>query len=659
MRYPYTSAPLDALVAAQASTAVVLAGVLWHKAMRPRGANGLLLGAMALTVLAPVGSAPFAENGLLHELGTAVGSDFAKPALDVAAALASGAALLTRRRLLAGVALAGEAVMGALTSAIKECDADLAAAHMAFFGLLVGLHLVTAAEAKTDGPAARPTWHAWREEVSAFAAGTIAGALVCRLVERGLTSGADEWANTYEAALFAKLHAYGQAPPCGEDFRSYWVFQHQGRAFAQYTPGWPYFMAPFAAAGAAWLAGPAALGLLAAAIVRLARRCAEPSSARTAGLLAAAATLLGATMLVNGASRYPHVFVAATFAWSLEALCAATEATASARARKAWAVVLGAGAAWLLSTRPLDGATLGLGLAAALAHAVRRRSVEPRLLPWAAIPFASIAGLTIVVLRLQLGRWWTTGYSLTAVTYPWAVFGWSLPHANEWRWGLPLAAGTYCAWPASVALGLAGLALVRGPARGVPLACLVGCGALLVAYTLSEFGRGIDFGYGPRYQLPCIVPMAVGTGVLVARVWESSRVRIAKAIGLLARLASAGPIATCLGAALAGVVLVSPGMYRYTRLDVERHNWLRPTLDASGLHHAVVFATTVAASHALDLCENLPLDLYPDQDVLLAIDRGDESLRCVHEAYPDRALYRASIGPPVRIEPAWAPTLSR
>jgi hypothetical protein len=91
-------------------------------------------------------------------------------------------------------------------------------------------------------------------------------------------------------------------------------------------------------------------------------------------------------------------------------------------------------------------------------------------------------------------------------------------------------------------------------------------------------------------------------------------------------------------------------MLAFARVDVERHNWLRPALDEAHLHHAVVFATTVAASHALDLCENLPLDLYPDQDVLLAIDRGDESLRCVHDAYPDRALYRGSVGPPVRID---------
>jgi hypothetical protein len=657
MRYPYSSDPLDALLVAQASAGLGLASVLWQKGMRPRASNALLLAAMALSVVAPIGNAPFADNPLLHTIGTVVGAGFAKPALRLSAALASSAVLLTRRRLLAAVALAGEALLWLVTDYIQKCNADLAVLHLAFFGGLVGVHLATApGQPGTEGRSEQhPSPAGWRDDVAAFCAGTLAAALVCRLVEHGWTSGADEWGNTFEAAVFAKLRAYGAAPPCGEEFRSYWVYQYQGRAFAQYTPGWPYFMTPFVAAGAAWLANPVATGLLAAGVMRLGRRAAGTSTARVAGRVAAAATILSATVLENGASRYPHIFVTAMFAWSLEALCAACDPAESPSRRRQWGLVLGVSTGWLVAARPLDGATLGLGLAAVFAHAAWRREVDLRAVVWASVPFGAISALTLLILRLQLGRWWTTGYSLAPLTYPWAVYGWTLPKADEFRWGLPLASGAYCFWPSSLALGLPGMALVRGSARRVGLACLVGCAALLVAYTLSEFGRWYDFGYGPRYQIPCVVPAAIGTGVLAARLWAGARARIAAARDVRTLLAGAGPVALSFGAALGGVALIAGGMYPYARLDVERHNWLRPTLDEAKLHHAVVFATTVAASHALDLCENLPLDLYPDQDVLLAIDRGDESLRCVHAAYPDRALYRGSVGPPVRIDPVSPP----
>jgi hypothetical protein len=53
----------------------------------------------------------------------------------------------------------------------------------------------------------------------------------------------------------------------------------------------------------------------------------------------------------------------------------------------------------------------------------------------------------------------------------------------------------------------------------------------------------------------------------------------------------------------------------------------------------------------MDLTENLPLDLYPNQDVLIAIERGPELVRCVQEHYPNRRFYRALPGPPVQIVP--------
>ena len=51
----------------------------------------------------------------------------------------------------------------------------------------------------------------------------------------------------------------------------------------------------------------------------------------------------------------------------------------------------------------------------------------------------------------------------------------------------------------------------------------------------------------------------------------------------------------------------------------------------------------------MDLTENLPLDLYPNQDAIIAIDRGPEETRCLHEKFRDRVFYRTIPGDPVRL----------
>ena len=60
----------------------------------------------------------------------------------------------------------------------------------------------------------------------------------------------------------------GAIPPCASMFENYWVFRHEGRAFSQYTPGWPLFMAPFSRLGVIYLAGPVMAGILAVGIGR-------------------------------------------------------------------------------------------------------------------------------------------------------------------------------------------------------------------------------------------------------------------------------------------------------------------------------------------------------------------------------------------------------
>jgi hypothetical protein len=621
--------------------------------------------AIGLAILAPVGTPPYAKGDIARQVGLALGQNFAKPALKVAAALATLGAIATGRRPLVRAAVVGEAVLWTVTDYIRDSAGELAALHLAFFGLLVGIRAVALDEGALPLADSRREWLEspgmaaldgfWEEDAIAFVAGIVAGGVVCWTVTGGQTIAADEWGYTFQAALFAKGRAYGSVPACAESFAGFDVYQYMGRSFAQYTPAWPAFMTPFVAVGVAWLAGPVSLGLLCAGVSRLGRRAVAGASTTTelstsrvrlGGRLAVAALVLSSSTVLNGASRFSHVFVAAMFAWSVEALFVLSRPELSGRAQRRWGILLGAAAALLISARPADGSTLGLGLFAYVAFALAKRRIRLTALASPLATFSVVAFGALIILRLQLGEWFKTGYSLIPIFHPWDSVAWSPPRADEYRWGFPLAAGAYCWAPCSPAVGLAGLASLRGDARRLATVLFVGCSALVVLYTLTKFGRVSDWGYGPRYDLPCIVPMAVGTGVVLEELWNHAR----RPSALVRRVDAYGPVALAVLAVAIAADRIGPRVYAYARERVRSHNRLHEALKRSPLEHAVVFVDRgVNDTDPLDLTENLPIDLYPDQAVLVAIDRGPASIECVRREFPVRALYRALPGPETKI----------
>ena len=77
--------------------------------------------------------------------------------------------------------------------------------------------------------------------------------------------------------------------------------------------------------------------------------------------------------------------------------------------------------------------------------------------------FAFFGGFTLILLRLQLGEWFKTGYAIFDASFirgTETMLSW--PKPNEVRYGVPLATGSYCWWPAAPALGLAGLIVALG-----------------------------------------------------------------------------------------------------------------------------------------------------------------------------------------------------
>ena len=648
-------------MSAQIALGLVLMGLLWFAPLRPLLSSVLFSLAVWVAVLIPV------EKSLLLMAGVRLPPSYEYEilVLQIAAAMVTMAFVrVTPKRLLA-VSFIGEIGLLWLCHLGIESGWELIVFHLMWFGFLLSLTFRSGAMSRAfvlDSPPI-PQAHQEKSRIlmdTAIFIGAVilAGAVSVFVLHRQCDS-ADEWAYTFQAAVFAKGRAYGLAFPCPPAFDSMWVFLKEGRQFSQYTPGWPLFMAPFVWFNAVWLAGPFSLGLLAVGVARLARRAAagggtihdENRQADVAGIIAALLILSSSTLLINGGSRFPHVFVAALFSWAIEALCVVTRPELGALHQWGWGLVLGSTSALMLATRPADGAVLGIGLFLYFIFAWSRRRIAWRSTTSAALAFFFFCGLTLIILRMQLGRWFTTGYSMTAhlyPMYPWFEFKISLPKPNEIKWGIPLATGSYCWWPCSPVSGLAGLLLFRGAARRIALMLGMGTALLFAFYTSTSFCRGFDFGYGPRYVLPAVVSMAVGAGVLFSFLWT----RASYASSQLKQLfLYKGPLALVAFGVLAGVVWIAPLVYPPCSTDVTLRNTVSDAIKRSGIRHAVVVVPPSAIyGISVEIPKNYPFELYPNQGVLIAVESSPEVNACVRAQFPDRLFYRAQGRPGTELQ---------
>jgi hypothetical protein len=445
-----------------------------------------------------------------------------------------------------------------------------------------------------------------------------------------------------------------------------YVFESQGRLFSEYLPGWPLFLTPFVWLHAIWLGGPVSTGVAAVGVARLARSAMRafgrgdpaPSAraVRVAGTWGAILATAGPMQLVNGGSRYPHVFTIGLYAWMLEAiLMIVTPGTSHARQRR-WALVLGGVAVLGVAVRPADGAFTALGAALVFLYYLARRRVSWQALVTASAMTAICGAITLVILRLQIGRWFTTGYALNEVLHPWNIVKYTKPAPDQWKYSVPLATAAYCWWPCSFGLGLAGLALLRGRARALNFAFALGCLPYLCYMEWLDLGqRGYDWGYGPRYLMVLIVPMAIGGAVALAPLTVAARDRWSTGSSALAR---GGPLALAAFAVASCWIRVTPLIWPTVADQTKRHSALQRAVEDTHLTNAVVIATRgTTAFQEIDLTTNLPVDLYPDQDVVVAIDRGtmmSEALQCLRYEFPQRRVYIASGASEIILTP-WSP----
>jgi len=648
MHSPYTAHFDDAVAIAQTSVAVVLTAVVWQSPLRPKIACVPLLIAIWLLAIATF------EPAVLAGVGVTVGPNHFAFLLTLSRIFAVLAFALVRPRWLVASVIAGAVVLWRLGEFLQDFEVGLAVLHMSFFALAHAVHTrfaspVPASPVRVHRGARALVIH---DAALFFVAIALACVVCIQVLERSNSSG-DEWADTYQADLFAHLLPYGDVPPCPGLFRNYWVFFHLGRSFAQYTPGWPLLMAPFQRLGIVWVASPFIFGVLCVGVARLARRAAaaDPSAdARQvawAGTIAGLCTLLPVGMLLNAASRFPHISTAAAFAWSVECACAVVERGISRRAQWLWGLGLGFSTSMMLSIRHGDGAMLGIGIFFVFAYWLVRRRVRWRAFAGATISFSIVSAVSLIILRLQLGEWFVTGYSIAHVQ----IMGgakFSMPKPNEFKWGIPLDTGSYMWWPCAPAIGVAGLALARGRGMAIALMLIIGSMASTAMYTAIEFGRGWDSGYGPRYQLTSVVAMAVGAAVLLAPMVRDAQRRIGPS------LRQAGPLVLAAAAMITGLLRIGPLVYSEAYAEVHHHNTFERALAAANLKHAVVSVTggpeLEVGVDPLDLVQNLPTE--KDPNLLILLRRGGAEGACGRRRFADRQWYRAvSAGSEVRVIP--------
>ena len=644
MHLPYTGHYTDAVTIAGESVGVALIALVWSRSFRTRAATATFSGAIAVAALLPALSPTLValspEHGLLF-------------LFQLSATLATLAIFLGQRvAWFKALAVLGQAGLLALTLHLRESDFELMFLHLFWCGLLVGVHLLCSAPPVThsvdaDLPA-RPSFVV--QEVIVFALTVSLAYAVTHFAFGGLVYNGDEIAYTYQADVYGHLRAYGSIPPCSSMFENYWVFKHDGRVFSQYTPGWPLFMAAFSRLGVVQLAGPVMAGITAVGIGRLSRRLSSglgstPENSQQivaiASVLGPLCAMLGPSMLLNGASRFSHTMVCGSFVWAIESLCVLSEANNSRLRTWLSGLGLGTGAALMLATRPTDGATLGVGIFAYFCWLAVKRRVGWRAWAGTAIGFAAFGGLTLVLLRLQLGEWFQTAYKLAPKIHGEAKFLLSWPRPNEWRFGVPLATGAYCWWPAAPALGIAGLIrALAGRERRVAFMLMLGGFALLGFYFFVEFGRGVDDGLGPRYHLPLVVAMAAGGAAVLAPLFAKLSFRqfmlpSAWLWSLLGALAVAA-------AMVYGVARIAPLLY-----PVAEHEYKFATAPFRGAkkmglkNAAVMIIQGQTTETETNMAQNSPMDPNPDVLWLIRHSKADEA--CVRKHYPGRTWYRAGM----------------
>jgi hypothetical protein len=167
--------------------------------------------------------------------------------------------------------------------------------------------------------------------------------------------------------------------------------------------------------------------------------------------------------------------------------------------------------------------------------------------------------------------------------------------------------------------------------------------AVFYAFVQSKIAE--DSGYGPRYNLPVVVPAAVGSGVFFATLavegLRGARYRVLRWL----------PAAVAGAAALFGVATVGGKLYPAWHQYLHAKHALQRAIERAGMHDAVVAVREGdLAMQAWDETQNLATDTDPP--VLIVTDYGaGDDFECARRKYANRTWYRAKGWDDVELTP--------
>lgn len=457
----------------------------------------------------------------------------------------------------------------------------------------------------------------------------------------------DEFANYFQAQVFASGQLSVPSPVRPDSFLIPFAIDLNGRRFSKYPPGFAAVLALGIKAKAGWLVNPLLGALLLLAVYGLGRDLYDAET----GLLAAMLGLLSPMFLGLSAALLPHTLAALClliFAWAcLRAIRTArqTPVTSAAPATHAWRSLApaagGLALGWAALTRPYTALVYALPfglLAAWFVVRTRRRSLV------SACALIGLVGGALAAMLPLYGRALTGQYTVDLYTLVWPydrlgfgpghgvlpgghtlnVAAWNA-YIDLWSLTTELLGWPYLSW-LPVLLGL-----VLPPRRRLdglllaPFVCIV---AAYGAYWIQ--GSGL---YGPRYYYEALplVWLLAARGLL--KLWRGLprpsnrriRLRLAMQVALAALVAINAlgviPMRLALWRGLYGITR-APGR-QIAQLDI---------------HNALIF---VRIRHWGDYSElawtnNLSLD----SDIVFALDEGPPANAIVLAAYPERRVFR-------------------
>ena len=244
--------------------------------------------------------------------------------------------------------------------------------------------------------------------IGIVAASAVLSLILALVILSASAISADEFGYRYLAETLSRGRLWNPAshPPLHDIVQTPYVPDKLGKRLSQYPPAWPLVLAPYNAAGVAWLANPL-VALLGGAFMLGSLRAAGVGAAAQAAALALA--LLAPFELFNAASLFNHTLAATAI------LAVVWLDLRDAKQGSAWnRAGIGLAFSVLLGTR-YEAFSIAFGLFAC-DHLIRRRT---RFVVWA-LPAA--AGALPGLVLLGLYDWRITGSPLTT-TLSWGFPG--------------------------------------------------------------------------------------------------------------------------------------------------------------------------------------------------------------------------------------------